>query len=504
MPLVLALEPDPRQAAALKPILERRVGAELVLADSKDSAIAALAERIPDLILVTALLSPRDEAELNDHLRSLEGAEHVQTLTIPLLSSPARQPSRRKRGLLGALRSSEPKTPVSEGCDPAEFAEQIKAYIERAGELKAEARAAALRAVLRNDSHADAAVSSDGNASRSGAGTTSGASSSYWSWDAPPAPVTPEYTPRVPAEALAELEGAGISAHPWDDPDILPQKLDEHEAGVVEAAERLLRQPAPDEAPLPADAFVTLDARYEEDAAAPAVDFDEGSQSASTVAPGSGEAPEVRWLLRAEPDAESSAPPDVDCSRSIASSEAEHREDERALREAQERERPDAEAFERNRLARDEADRAEFEAERERLARETQGRERLEAEAIERERIAREEAERARQEAAERERLAREAEARERAALELVAREQAERERIAREAEERERVARAEAEQARLEAEEQARQARDAEERERLARERAQRERIERQRAEREAKERERLARDTERRERIA
>ena len=77
MPLVLALEPDPRQAQALKQILEQRVGAELVLADSKDSAIAALAQRIPDLILVTALLSPRDEAELTDHLRTLEGAAHI-------------------------------------------------------------------------------------------------------------------------------------------------------------------------------------------------------------------------------------------------------------------------------------------------------------------------------------------------------------------------------------------------------------------------------------------
>ena len=35
MPLVLALEPDLRQAEALTPIVEQRVGAELVLVSSE-------------------------------------------------------------------------------------------------------------------------------------------------------------------------------------------------------------------------------------------------------------------------------------------------------------------------------------------------------------------------------------------------------------------------------------------------------------------------------------
>ena len=61
MSLVLALEPDPKQAAVLKQVVRDRVGAQLVLADSKDAALAAIAERVPDLILVTNLMSPRDE-----------------------------------------------------------------------------------------------------------------------------------------------------------------------------------------------------------------------------------------------------------------------------------------------------------------------------------------------------------------------------------------------------------------------------------------------------------
>ena len=97
MSLVLALEPDPKQAAVLKQVVRDRVGAEFVLADSKDAALAAIAERVPDLILVTALLSPRDESELTDRLRDLEGAEHLQTLTIPLLAErPAAAPKKKR------------------------------------------------------------------------------------------------------------------------------------------------------------------------------------------------------------------------------------------------------------------------------------------------------------------------------------------------------------------------------------------------------------------------
>ena len=65
MPLVLALEPDLRQAEALAPILER-AGAELVLARSREDAVRALALRVPDLILVSALVSP-ESTSFCDH-----------------------------------------------------------------------------------------------------------------------------------------------------------------------------------------------------------------------------------------------------------------------------------------------------------------------------------------------------------------------------------------------------------------------------------------------------
>jgi hypothetical protein len=56
--LVLAIEPDHRQATVLKRVIREQVRAELVLVDSRDAAVAAIAERIPDVILVTLLRSP--------------------------------------------------------------------------------------------------------------------------------------------------------------------------------------------------------------------------------------------------------------------------------------------------------------------------------------------------------------------------------------------------------------------------------------------------------------
>ena len=67
--------------------LRKRVHAESVLVSSTAAAIEAMDRGIPDLILVSALLSPRDEDRLMAHLRSLEGAAHLQTLTIPQLAA---------------------------------------------------------------------------------------------------------------------------------------------------------------------------------------------------------------------------------------------------------------------------------------------------------------------------------------------------------------------------------------------------------------------------------
>jgi hypothetical protein len=140
--VILALEPDHRQAAILKRVVSQDVRATLDVVDSRDAAMAALTARVPDVILLTALLSPRDEEDLIAHLRTLEGVEHVQTHTIPMLAGPAPDEAAAGSGLFGRLRRKKEPEAMA-GCDPSTFGEEIRSYLARAAELKAEAVATA-------------------------------------------------------------------------------------------------------------------------------------------------------------------------------------------------------------------------------------------------------------------------------------------------------------------------------------------------------------------------
>ena len=96
MSTVLVVQPDEVQADVLRQIFAKRVGAELVMVDSTMEAVDEIARRMPDLILLSALLSPRDEDALIAHLRSLDGASHLQTITIPQFrTGPAKAPEKK-------------------------------------------------------------------------------------------------------------------------------------------------------------------------------------------------------------------------------------------------------------------------------------------------------------------------------------------------------------------------------------------------------------------------
>ena len=100
------------------------------MAASAEEAFDALAGRVPELILTSSLLSPRDEAELADRLRGLDDAgAHVQTLVIPAFASPSNRSSR-VGGFLGRLLGARP-APIPEGCDPAVFGEQLREYLDQ-------------------------------------------------------------------------------------------------------------------------------------------------------------------------------------------------------------------------------------------------------------------------------------------------------------------------------------------------------------------------------------
>jgi hypothetical protein len=142
MPLILAIEPDKRQSSQLASLV-KGLHAELVLRTNAADALTALHGRVPDLVLTTSLISPRDDAALGAHLRELgPAAAHVQTVTIPLLGSAA--PQRAKGGMLAALRREKPQAPMTDGCEPAVFAEQVRQYLVTAEEQKVSAATRAI------------------------------------------------------------------------------------------------------------------------------------------------------------------------------------------------------------------------------------------------------------------------------------------------------------------------------------------------------------------------
>jgi len=132
MPLILAIEPDRRQANQVNAVVRGRLHAELVLADTAERALAALGNRVPDLILTAMLLSPNDESVLAEGLRALgDAGAHIQTLTIPVLASRSQSEEESGGGMLSALRRKA-KASTPDGCDPAVFAQQCSEYLERA------------------------------------------------------------------------------------------------------------------------------------------------------------------------------------------------------------------------------------------------------------------------------------------------------------------------------------------------------------------------------------
>lgn len=211
MPTVLAFEPDPRQAGALRLVVRDKVGADFVHVESKDAAIEAIRANVPDLILLTALLSPRDESEIADLIRDLDGAEHTQTLTIPLLDLGTAQPARKKkRGLLSALTGGDEATAGPAGCDPAVFAEEIANYLQQAEQAKADAAASRER---RGKKATKGRKKKDAEPVSPAVDASSG-SSNYWSWDESTPAVSasrpdPETTPGV-VEAATVDAGAPL------------------------------------------------------------------------------------------------------------------------------------------------------------------------------------------------------------------------------------------------------------------------------------------------------
>jgi hypothetical protein len=135
---VLALEPDNRRTDFLRAVVCEQLRASLVVADTKDAAVAAISAHIPDVVLVSPNFPPREEIELKDYLRGLQRSVALEILKMPAPSHCAPKPSGRT-GLLRALRKRVAVTSAesAERDEGAALAERITTALDRVRSARA-------------------------------------------------------------------------------------------------------------------------------------------------------------------------------------------------------------------------------------------------------------------------------------------------------------------------------------------------------------------------------
>jgi hypothetical protein len=143
--LIIALHRDPAQWTALRNALDDIVDADVIVADTIGATLDAIDAHTPDLILVDPLLPPREADNLSGYLALLPEASHVQTVSVPVIStlsgddSPPKVPEPRtwlRRWLLSNRRSQ--MTPTVASWRPEIFAAEVAAYLSLALALRAE------------------------------------------------------------------------------------------------------------------------------------------------------------------------------------------------------------------------------------------------------------------------------------------------------------------------------------------------------------------------------
>jgi hypothetical protein len=104
-PRILAVEPDRSHALALKRFVQSCVDVDLLVVDSVASAKAAIAEHVPQAVLVSELVSPDDDVDLTAHVRSRLPGRPLPILAVPAMGGGEEELSPAPRGLLRLIAS---------------------------------------------------------------------------------------------------------------------------------------------------------------------------------------------------------------------------------------------------------------------------------------------------------------------------------------------------------------------------------------------------------------
>ena len=113
-PSILAIEPDPDRANALTRLVHHCIDARVVVSASADVAVAVMARRMPDLILMSAFTPPNDERSGMDFLRQATNVDVPVLIMWPIFEG---QPAKGQSSLYRTLRrrSTTEMTQMREG-----------------------------------------------------------------------------------------------------------------------------------------------------------------------------------------------------------------------------------------------------------------------------------------------------------------------------------------------------------------------------------------------------
>ena len=135
MALILVVEPDRTRAAQVASLMRNHLRAQTIVVDCALRARGALVYSIPDVILLSTLISTQDEAGITSELRGLgDAAAHVQMVTIPMLAD-APAPTASRRGLLASFLTAKPSIETA-GCEADLFAQQVSDYLDLAASTR--------------------------------------------------------------------------------------------------------------------------------------------------------------------------------------------------------------------------------------------------------------------------------------------------------------------------------------------------------------------------------
>jgi PilZ domain len=135
---ILALETDPARAATIQQIASRLLKTDLTLVRSKTDFKRALSDETLDVVLLPALLSPADEAELIAYLSGRQASGHLEMLITPFAFAP--ETPHAKDAPAGWRGWIEGETAPSENtsCSARAFAERLVWSLTRAREVRRE------------------------------------------------------------------------------------------------------------------------------------------------------------------------------------------------------------------------------------------------------------------------------------------------------------------------------------------------------------------------------